>query len=717
MPFVRLSLIVLGVLAAGPALAQAKYPGKVPSLQSLKIDESIKIDGVLDEAIWQQAPIATGFLQQEPNEGAPATEKTEARVMYNKKSLYIGVWCYDSNPSAIVANRLGIDAGLQRDDSIAILLDTFHDRRNSYYFETNANSARTDILVADEGADVNVDWEGVWQVRCSVNDQGWQAEFEIPFSTLRFNPNSETWGFQVHRIIRHKNELVFWSPVFLDADIMRVSKAGTLTGLRGMETGRNLNIKPYVTSGWEKRDGFSTDNETDGGLDVKWGVSRNLNLDLTINTDFAETEVDAQQVNLTRFSLFFPEKREFFLENAGIFEFHKAGTGGLLMKPFHSRRIGLARNGSPVPINWGARFTGRVSGWNFGVLDMETEEDDTGYKTNWGVLRVEKNLGRRSSVGMIFTNRDGDDGLVNRVYGVDGAYKPNDYLTIAGNYLRSEENSDVEDDWSGAFSINGIGRSLRWNMDYTQIGEDYNPGMGFLFRRATRRYTQGASYRHRPKNKKIRHLQFAVQNAFFTDLDDKLDSRELNADLFSITFRSWDEIALFGESNEERLDSPFYISDGVTIEEGEYRFSKAGIRFSTNYNRKLTGGGEISSGDFYDGSIDSQELWFQWRPNKHIKTDTFWSHNDIELPGGDFSTTILSQKVDVAFTSDLTTGVNFQYNDSGDLAALNMRFHWRYRPGSGFFVVYNQNWEATSLSDLEGEDRKLILKFNFLYQR
>jgi Domain of unknown function (DUF5916)/Carbohydrate family 9 binding domain-like len=341
-------------LAAQPAPA---VPAERPRVAALAIAEPIRVDGVLDDAAWQQAEVAGNFIQREPAAGQPAAEPTEIRVAYTHSTLYVAIRAMAADPRDIVGEEMLRDGQLFRDDSVVVLLDTFNDDRNAYFFETNSNGARTDALVTDEGRDFNVQWDGVWEVVAQRNNEGWAAEIAIPFTTLRFDPRAETWGLQVRRLIRHRSQEVYWAPLPREVDLFRISLAGDLTGIRGLEPGLNLRLKPFgVATSADTADPIGPVADTDeddlkAGLDLKWGLSRTLTLDLTYNTDFAESEVDDQQINLTRFSLFFPEKREFFLENAGIFEFGFNSPGTPLLKPFFSRRLGIGPTGTVVPID------------------------------------------------------------------------------------------------------------------------------------------------------------------------------------------------------------------------------------------------------------------------------------------------------------------------------------------------------------------------------
>jgi hypothetical protein len=569
-------LAVLASVAAVGAGLHASPPDERYRVEALSIDSPIRLDGRLDEPAWRRAQPASGFTQREPEPGAPATERTEIRFVFTPRTLYVGVHAFDNDPERIIAREMRRDGSLFRDDSVIILLDTFDDDRNTYFFETNPVGARTDSLVTDEGRDSNFEWDGVWDVVSRRTDDGWVAEIAIPFSTLRFDPSAETWGLQVRRLIRHKNEEVFWAPVLLDADLFRVSLYGSLAGIEGVKPGLNLNVKPYVTVSDEvppEDEPIPVDDGFDAGLDVKWGVTRGLSLDLTINTDFAETEVDAQEINLTRFSLFFPEKREFFLENAGIFEFGPdQGSGRPLLKVFFSRRIGLGEAGREIPIDFGLRLTGRSGPWNIGALGVRTdavvpvqEADLSGVpRTGWGTVRLKRNVGRRSSVGMIFTDREGEGDDYNRVLGADFDWKPTERLAVSGFYARSSDSDlDSGDDWSGGAEVEWTGSIWSWNTGYVEIAENFEPDVGFLLRRDVERYTGEVEYEPRPDIAGVRNLAFELEAEAFVKRDGTTESSELQLEPFGIRFDSEDRLRLFVEHNFERLFEPFEIVPGV----------------------------------------------------------------------------------------------------------------------------------------------------------
>jgi len=720
----RSLLFLLLAPATAAALTQVEARHR-PSLEALPISETLVVDGALDETAWARAAVGKGFIQREPFDGRPATEDTEVRIVYTPSTLYVGIVAHDSQPGAVIAREMGRDSPLFRDDSVAVLLDTFLDRRNGYFFETNANGAKTDALVTDEGRDVNFEWDGVWTVAARRTPDGWQVEIAIPFSTLRYDPALDTWGLQVLRRIRRNNEETYWAPLPREAGLMRLSMAGDLRGLGGLEPTRQVDVKPFVVG---SRDSAGEDQgtDTDIGLDVKWGVARNLALDVTINTDFAEVEVDELQVNLTRFPLFFPEKREFFLENAGIFEFGPSGSGGgpPLLKVFFSRRIGLEED-QEIPVVGGLRFTGRAGGWNLGALGVRTEAahdlpdiGDVG-ETNFGVIRLKRNLGERSSVGLIATHRDERGAERNLVYGVDADFKPTDRVRLNGFIGRSDDPALDGNPWALGLGTSYEGRSLELELDYLEIGEDFDPEVGFLLRENIRRYRPAIEYEPRIERWGIRNLAFEASAEYVNRLSDgAMETRNLELGLFGLRTFQNDGFVLNVGLVDEQLFEDFEIADGVVLPPGRYEADpRWGLFAFTGDHRLVSLHVGLADGGFYDGDRLGIFSMVRLRPSRHFRGEASWSYNDVVLPAGAFTTNVYRLRLDAAFTPEHLLGALLQYDDAGELVGANLRYNWIYRPGADLFVVYNESWDAPSLGALTTSDRRFIVKFTYLFQR
>ncbi len=739
---------LLGVLISPAGLARAQDPGSSSDedvsrrrMQAQLIDEPVRLDGRIDEPFWRLAPPATGFTQRQPDAGEPATERTEIRVAYDQGNFYIGILAYDSDPDGIVAKEMRRDGGgggfsfggsggaLADDDSIVIVLDTFDDRRNAFYFEINPAGARADGLVENEGR-ASFDWDGVWRVSAHTTDQGWEAEIAIPFSTLRFNPDLDEWGINFRRLIRRKNEEVSWAPLGIDANITRLSLAGAVTGMRGVEPGINLRIKPYTTLSTAKDPldpEASPGEEAKLGIDLlRWGVTDNMTLDVTSNTDFAQVEADDQQVNLTRFSLFFPEKREFFLENAGIFEFGPAGRGGGFRPPglkvFHSRSIGIAEGGI-VPIVVGGRFTGRAGGWNFGALNVQTASDeppkvdDFVPSVNWTVLRGKRNLGERSSVGAIVTNKQVSSDEWNRVVGIDADINPSRRLNFNGFFTASWDRvlgEDTVEAWAGGAGFAWRGSIWRATASVRDVRDNYRPEMGFLLRDGIREYNYNVDFEPRPENNLgVRNLTFNARGQIVTLTDGTLETLDMTARFFGFDLRSGDRITLFGSYNFERLFEPFEISDGIVLQPGDYEWTDLGLFVRTDGSRPVAFFGYYTYGDFWTGTRLMANSDLTVRLGRYFSATTNWAHNRVVLAEGSFRTNLIRQRINVSMSPDLFWNTFVQYNDASQLLSLNSRLNWIYQPGADIFLVYNQDWE-TGLGATPA-DRAIILKFTYLF--
>ena len=709
-------------LLLGPALSALE----APSIEALRIDEPIQLDGVLDEATWQDAEAGNDFRQRQPEEFEPATEPTTIRVVYTADTLYIGVHAVDSEPDKVVGREMGRDVPIFNDDGIVILLDTFLDRRNAYFFETNPNSSRTDGYVTDEGRDFSIDWDGVWNVKSRRTHDGWTAEFAIPFRTLRFDPAQDTWGLQVRRIIKRKSEIDFWSPIGRDAGLFRLSQAGTLTGLRDLETGRNLRLKPYVTASHREdraadssTSGGDSSGDEDAGLDLKWGITQGLALDVTLNTDFAETEVDEQQVNLTRFSLFFPEKREFFLENAGIFEF--GPDLGPLLKVFFSRRIGLDA-GRQVDLETGVRLAGRQGPWSIGLLGARTgslpADDGLGFdavpETEWGTVRLKRNVGERSNLGIIATHRNAGGGDDNLVYGIDGEWKPTDRLGFWAFGTASAGPGNESDGWAGGIGGSYGGSYWSGSARLVEIEDSFDPQLGFTLRPGRRNLSADVEWEPRPDWEGVRNLSFELEVDVFTK-DGKQETSMVALDLFGIDFDSGESLVSWATLSEERLFEPFEIYPGVVLAADSYEWYEIGIWGQTNAGRAWSVEGWAETGEFYSGDRFAHSLSLKWRPNRFFRARLDWRRNDIDLPEGDFVTNLWRSRIGVSITPDLTVDTLLQYNDAAEDVSVNLRFNWHYRPGSDLFVVYNHGWDAPGLGDLMDRERQVIVKASFAW--
>ena len=704
------------------------------TVRAVRLMEPLNVDGVLDEAAYQTSPI-TGLIQTLPLEGEPASERTEAWVFYDDENLYLVCRCWDSAPpEEWIANEMRRDTPqLLQNDAFGALFDTFHDRRNGFDFYTNPLGARADQWITDEG-NPNRDWNPVWFVRTGRFDGGWTAEMAIPFKSLRYvSGEDQTWGIQIRRTIRRKNEFSYLA--FVPAStggstsIFRVSAAADLVGLDLPPAGKNIEIKPYaissLTSDLTLAEPKSNEVEGDWGGDIKFGITANITADLTYNTDFAQVEVDERQVNLSRFSLLFPEKREFFLEGRGTFDFGsppftrgRGGGGGATPTVFYSRRIGLSGAGV-VPILGGGRVTGKAGRFGFGAMSLQTDNiRGVIPSTNFSVLRVKRDILRRSNIGAIFTNRSESvaaDGS-NQVYGVDGNFNFGENVNFGGFYARSQTpggNSENES-YVGRGGYRGDRYGL--NADYTVVGDNFNPEIGLVRRRNFRRYNTTARFQPRPQSIEwIRQLGFAVRYERIESLDAGVLETEVWNPGLQVEFESSDLVVVRGAVNFERLDEPLRVSSEVSIPVGDYDFNNITLRYSLGGQRRLSGSMSFEIGEFYDGTIRA----IRFSQGRISVLDQFSlepsvSFNDVKLPAGDFTTNVFGLRADWAFTPLMFVGGLVQYDSDSDSFSSNFRFRWEYAPGSEFFAVYTDERSTLGGGYPDLQNRAFVLKINRL---
>ncbi|MFQ5678740.1 MAG: DUF5916 domain-containing protein [Gemmatimonadota bacterium] len=721
-------------------------PPELPSLRAHRLRAeaagTIRLDGRLTEPDWQEARFATGLRQREPDEGSPATEDTEVRVLYDGHALYVGVRARDREPDKVIArilqrNRLmrgGFGLRFSGDDGIALLFDPFHDHRNAVVFATNPNGAKFDALVTDEGREVNTDWRGVWRVAATRTEGGWSAEFEIPFRTLRFPSGSagEPWGFNIFRMIRRKNEEVLWSAWSRNNEgFTRVSRAGHLEGLTELpRSSLNLEVKPFLLSGGtqelaELEGGAgtaapeggmgpprNTDAELDIGLDVKYEIQPGLVLDATVNPDFAQVEVDDEQVNLTRFSLFFPEKRDFFLENAGIFEFGRRGFGEpppFLL--FFSRRIGIF-DGNEVPLLGGTRLTGRVGKQTVGFLDAVTDDAQGQPVTNYGVLRVNRDVGDRSVVGAMVADMRRADGESNTVGGVDFSLWPTRTINLRGFLAGTTTSGSGGDDLAYMVNLDFTGDHLGYFLQHLFIGPDASAEMGFITRTDIRRTDGFLRLTGRPPTLGLRKIDFRFQGQHIVRSDGLLQDWSVEGDV-NPEWDSGERLQLSGQRGFIRLDEGFDLTDEVFVPGGDYDTWRFRAEGSTSSNRALSLRANASVERFFGGTLRRLSGRLRLSPGSHANLTVEQTHNDVEVPGGEFTADVTSVRFGYAFSTTLTANALVQYNSLDKRISTNVRFNLIHRPGSDLFLVFNEE-RGSDDSPWDFRSRGLVAKLTYL---
>lgn len=728
-----LSLVIVAVDAS----AQSQ-PGSANVATAVRATEAPTIDGdVLGDPAWKAATPITSFVQEQPNEGQPASEKTEVRVIFTADTLYVGVVLYDSDPGGIIVSDARRDSPLDDTDSFQMIFDTYRDRQNGFVFGTNPAGVEYDGQVTNEGqgggglgfgqmqsggsgSGFNINWDGAWSVRTSMTDQGWSAEFAIPFRTLRYPAaTDQTWGINFQRNIRRKNERAYWAPIPRQFNLYRLSLAGSLTGVQTPAM-RNLRVTPYVLGNALESGVRPVDSELlgDVGGDLKYGITPSLTLDATVNTDFAQVEVDDQQVNLDRFNLFFPEKRPFFLENAGFFSVGNPGEVDL----FFSRRIGISGAGEAIPILGGGRVSGKAGRFNVGVLNMQTDEfENTVASTNFTVMRVSRDLPNRSSIGAIFTNRleTGElarNAAAGRTYGLDGRWGVGATSILTGFLAKTDTDGITES--NHAFNIRSQTNRPQWdlNVGYQEVGEGFNPQTGFLSRKGYRKPDVFLMTRFRPQDFiGIQELRPHATFRGFWGLDGFQETGYLHLDNHW-QFRDSTEIHTGMNLTLEGVRTPFEIYPGVFVPTGTYEHAEAQLVGMSNQGAPVSVSVRVTAGGFFGGDRLSLSPTIRFRAGDALTSEVTYQRNDVTLPGGAFVTNLVRTRVSYSFSSRVFTQALIQYNDRADLWSMNFRFGWLQAANTGLFVVYTDTRGLYELNDRpERTDRSLIVKYSYMF--
>ncbi len=679
------------------------------------------LDGKLDEEAWSQADEASVFTQTDPDEGMPATEKTQVRVLYDEENLYFGVQCWDSQAESILATELRRDNNFNNDDTFTIILDTFHDHRSAFLFRINPRGAQYDALITDEGRDVNTNWDEKWAVEARMDGEGWFAEIQIPLKSIRFSSTSSddaSFGVDFERVIRRKNEFSYWNNSSRDYDFMEVSQAGHLRGMTEKGNGLRLRIKPYVSGEMITRGAADRNTNYLGNVgleDLKFPITSSLTLDATLNTDFAQTEVDDQIINFDRFPVFFPEKREFFLEGAGIFEFGiSRGEGRPQIKLFHSRNIGLSDRGEEIPMLGGVKVTGKTGEkFSLGFLNAQTDDFEDRPGDNFGVFRLKRDVFSRSSLGFFFTNRQAEGNDYNRVVGVDQNFIFYEHLTLTGLLGSSFTTGVDEDEWIGIVSAAWKDDLLDTGFSYTLLQENFQADLGFLERPGTRKLEPRFSISPRPRSDTIRQFTFSYRlEDFQRVVDDQLETR-LHHFTYDNSFHSGASIRFSPHHRTENLFEDLPLPGGLTVPVGRYSWWYYPLTYSLNPARKISGNFAYRYEKDYFGEGGRRQLWTiqpRIKFNSQVSLDIDYLINQIRLPGQEQSNFHqVNNGLNIAFSRKWLTRVKIQYNSSNDLIGVNFRLNYIYRPGDDFFIVYSDFRDRTDAPS--ALDRSLAIKF------
>jgi hypothetical protein len=694
------------------------------------------MDGdVLNDPAWANVPEVTTFIQKTPDEGQSVSEKTAVKVMYTEKTFYVSVVCYDTNPGEIVISDTRRDSPLNNSDSFSFIIDTFKDFQTGYLFGTNPAGIEYDAQITGggeggsmmrrfsmgTGGGFNINWDAVWEVKSQKGDFGWSAEFAIPFKTLRYATNKDqSWGINFERVIARKKEEAHWSPISRQHTMNRLVSAGTLTHMN-VPTSRNIKILPYVLGQNNVNKSETTSKSSDGnfGLDAKLSIGSSMSLDLTYNTDFAQVEADEQQINLDRFSLFFPEKRAFFLENAGLFS---VGSGGGFFGPdiemFFSRRIGVGPGGAPVPILGGGRLTGTAGGMKIGMLSMRTEAvKDITEANQYSVFRLKKELPNRTHIGAMYTALDhmGTDGYVNNAYAFDaqiGIGELSKIVVFAG--LTETPEMDKDNAYAYRMEIARDTKQISTNASYTEVGASFNPEMGYLKRENYRKWSGRIFTRFRPENKfGLLEIRPHVNYDGYWKLDGFQESGRWHIDNHW-EFRSGFEIHTGTNLVKEGVIEVFEISDSVFVSAGTYDDQEIQIMIMTNQAKPISFSSMNRIGGFFGGDRINMTPTVRLRYKDRFTSEFSFNFNKVNLPGGNFTTNLLRARLTYSFTPKMYIQSLLQYNNQSDQWSMNWRFIWQRSAGTGLYLVYNQVQDYDGIP-IEKSTKSFVVKYSYLF--
>lgn len=702
------------------------------------VTSPIELDGVLDEPEWRTAPSVGDLVQRQPDTGQAPSERTVVTLLRDGENLYIGVAAFDAEPRRVLGAQMARDGGLGSDDRIEILLDTFRDQRNAFYFATNPAGALLDGLAFGNG-ELNNDWDAIWNVRTRRHDQGWTAEFSIPFKSLNFPSDSRAWGFNISRTIQRKLEEDRWTGALLQTRFLQVSEAGEISGVEGARQGMGLDLKPFI-AGSQLHLGSTGSNDFTGkpGLDMFYNITSSLKLSVTANTDFGETEVDARTINLTRFSVLFPEKRSFFLEDAGVFTFASTGPDpaagipgtGAEVFPFFSRQIGLLA-GREVPLDVGVKLTGKLNRTEIGILDVRTGDLEVGGRQltdarNVFIGRVKQNFFQQSYIGAIVTSGNPGQPLSGHTVGADLRLSTSRLMgrsrnLIVNAYGLKTVNEGVSDkDWSYGFSAHYPNDKISAQVVLREVQENFRPALGFVQRDNVRLFRTAFSYNPRPKN--FLNLQQMFHDFYYTQFTNLTNGQLESAD-FYMTLLDWH--ANTGDSWHGLLDvnrvyehlfEPFVISPGVVLPVGEYRFTRLSSNLlSSAGRRKLSGNLTFRWGNYWSGTAQQVNAGATFRLPPRFTFSLNTNQTFARLPEGHFTARIYTSNINYTSSPQLAFSNLIQYDNRSRNLGWQSRVRWTIRPGDDVFFVINQGWIQEPGEELRfrASDRKISAKLQY----
>ncbi len=708
----------IGGLAAtcvsSPVATTAAGEG-TPSVELFRRPDALArptIDGNLDDEFWSRATRLTDLRQSEPDVGAPGSEATEILLAYDAGSIWVGMRCFDRQPESIRATQSKRDADLDPDDRVEFWFDPFCDRRNAYWFQIGPAGGKGDALITRNGSDFNKRWDAIWHGHSRLTPAGWEAECEIPLQSISFDPATTRFGFNVVRRLRRRNESAVWASPDPRLSFFGMSNGGTLTGIHDLEQSLGIDLVPFSVVRHSRRRATEREFTTgDVGFDLFWRLTPNVKLAASANTDFAETEVDDRRVNLTRFALFFPEKRDFFLEDAGNFTFGSSGRfgGSPEVLPFFSRRIGIDGDGQPVPLDAALKLSGRTDGFAFGLLDVQTGDRHELDAQNLFAGRFSKNLFEQSDAGVIVTQGDPLGGGRAGTYGADFNFRRDDFLSdqslrLTTWLLATDAKGVGGEGLAGHFGVALPNDEYDAAANLTLLDDEFDPKLGFVRRVGVKRY-EGRLFWQPRANGVVRQFTFGARPLLYTDLGNRTETSQLDFTALGVELQEGDEAALKVSSVYEHLDEPFEIVDGVVIAADGHRFARVSGEVESSDGRLLALRLDGSSGGFYDGHSYDVAASATVRPNRWWNASLDWERTDANLEGGSFITRVTRLRLAIQFSQDVVWSSFVQHDNLSDSISLNSRLWWIFDPGQEAFLVVNQGWlrEPGSMVPLDTE--------------
>jgi hypothetical protein len=722
-------LLLVCVLPAPPAGAQAPDGDGRPVIVAVPLDpsERITVDGRLAEPAWQRVVPVERFTQSEPQNGEPSSERTEIRVMFDRDALFIGAELFDADAGQLLGNQMLRDGAQDGDDRLMWVLDPFFDQRSGYYFEINPAGAMGDAQLVPApsntlGVVQNRAWNGIWHVRVTRHERGWTAEVEIPFRTLNFDPRATAWGINFQRSIGRKNEETFWTGWGRNQGLFSLAAAGRLEGISGVSQGHGIDIKPYAIATYREGSAAAA-NKADAGLDVFYNLTPQLKANLTVNTDFAQTEVDDRQVNLTRFALFFPEKRDFFLEGAGNFDFSRDPVSNF--SGFFSRRIGLTPQGQPQKIDFGTKLIGRAGDFDLGFLQVRTGREGSVLGEDFTVFRPKRRFFSQSYAGLLYTRRATRESAIpdRHTIGVDfqlvsTQFRGSQNLQVAGYFMKTPNAAKPGDD--AAYGLRVDYPNDLWNgrVFYREIQKNADPAVGFVEGNDYRKLTSTLLFRPRPRNRLgIRQISTGYRSDFFFTTENEWAERTVQLTVADVNFQSGDRVSVLVTPTYERLHQPFRVGGGITLPVGvEYTYARYSVSGSTATRRKISGDLALNDGTFYSGRRREVSAGVNVRPRPGLSATVSSSFNRVELAEGEFSVKILRALVNTQFSPFVSVSNNIQYDSVSRLLGWQFRFRWIVTPGTDLYFVSLGNWldagDTFTLMD-RNASTKLLYTYRF----